>query len=143
MPCDLGRGDPVLLSEEGQHRPCSRVQAAEGFRLRGRSFLGDLEHFCLRGRENGAERRQEVLDPGGQVGRLSSLVVVVMRVGRERLVVAGQIASMLLFEREKAVETVAVPLEEKGGEQARRPAVAVVVGVDGDELVVSQPGDQR
>jgi hypothetical protein len=62
---------------------------------------------------------------------------------RERPVVGGEVAGMLFFQREETVETIAVPLEEKGGEQAGRPSIAVVVGVDGDELVVSQCRDER
>jgi hypothetical protein len=54
-----------------------------------------------------------------------------MGVDRERVVVGGEIASVLFFQRVEAVQGVAVPLEEKGREEPGGPAVAVIVIRDG------------
>jgi hypothetical protein len=66
----------------------------------------------------------------------------VVRVDRERVEIGGEIASVLFLQGVEAVQTVAVPLEKEGREEPGGPAVAIEIGMDGDELIVGQAGDE-
>ena len=83
----------------------------------------------------------EVFQPGRQIGLASAEIIVVMGMDGQGLVVALQIFCVVLLQGEEAVQAVAAFMQDEGGQQAGRAAVAVVVGVDGNKLVVDQGGD--
>ncbi len=56
------------------------------------------------------------------------------------MIVAGKISGVVLLQGEEAVQAVAAFVQDKCGQQAGGSAVAVVVGVNGDKLVVDQAG---
>ena len=82
----------------------------------------------------------EVFQPGPQIGLASAEVVVVVGMDGQSSIIAGQVAGVVLLQGEEAVQAVAPFVQDEGGQQASCPAVAVVVGVDGDKLIVDQAG---
>jgi len=65
-----------------------------------------------------------------------------VRVNGERPIVARQVAGVVLLQGEEATEAIAGFVEQKCGQQPGCSAVAVVIGMDGHELIVNQGGDE-
>lgn len=87
-----------------------------------------IEPDGLKGRGQG---RDEVFQPDREIGLASTEVVVVMRMDGQSLIVAPQIAGVVLFQRKEAIQAVTPFVQDVGGQQAGSPAIAVLVGVDG------------
>lgn len=91
--------------------------------------------------EHGGQSLQKVGEPRSEVRLCSSFVIVMVRMGGERPVVGREIQGVPLLQREETVQSIPAPMQEKSRQKPGGAAVAVVVGMDGDELVMGQTRD--
>ena len=127
------RSDDLKALDRAGH-PFYRHGAAEFFLAESQGqALGRLEDLC--------EGYKAVIDPRGENGVGTPLVVGVMLAGAERVVVALEVPGMMLLQGIETVEAKPGTVENECRQQPARSAVAIEIGVDGHELVVNQSGE--
>ena len=85
----------------------------------------------------------KILDPFGAIGLGAAFVVVVRGANRDCFIICTEIAGIILFQGIQALKVVAAQMQNQRRKQSRRATVAVIVRMNGGELVVGDANAER